>query len=1213
MIRLLSLAIALCCALSLAAQSSAFEFSGTVAVASGIDEVRTTTVDLNHLRKTLLKAPLEFQGLKSTTTVSLPLPNGDYADFTVYNSPLQTTHPELGGFKVFGPWGSGRISTSPTGISVVARGPNGFFIIDPIEEQPGQYRVSEYGDFMAMLNESQGALSCGYDDNHMPDYSDMDIDPDMIELGAAAGATEGLKAGNEARELRVYDLIVTCTGEFARDNGGTVAGVSRAFNDMANTINSIFESEIGIRMNLIILDTLIFLDPNLDPFNNATLGSGLLGQVRPAFEAAGVTQDQYDLGHILTVRCSDVGGVVSGNACTDGKARGVTCVSNGNVIGAALRIMTHEVAHQFAVSHSWNNCPDPNPDDEFNPAPQRRGQSAFEPGSGTTIMSYAGACTSINNIGFSQSYYHVGSLQQFLTFTRVTGAADCATVVETSNFTPDVTFDYTDDFTIPISTPFRLEGEATDANGDALVFNWEQYDLGPASEVDNPRGNAPTFRSLFPVADGNVRYFPNLNRIVNNISSVTEVLPTYSRDLTFRLVARDNNPEAGGVDWKEIHFFSDESAGPFEVNNPTETEWLVGDFQEVTWDVANTDVAPVNCKRVNIVLSTDGGSTFDVVLVENVTNTGSAFVTVPAEALSNEALIMVEAADNIFLNVNRTSFRVAPAVVPGFTLEPSVRFDNVCLPDVVDIDLNSGSILDFATPISLSIEEGDVPEGALVSFSSPELTPGATATMTVDLSDARFGGTLELTIIAAAEGLDTARRTVILDVTDNDYSDLATIAPAEGTAGIILATNFDWTDAINADTYEIEIGTSPTFSEATIFERAGGLTESEYLPGEFFDANSLYFWRIRPTNICGTGAWSAPNSFRTINSACNSFAPGDLPIGLPGSGPAFTRESRIFIEQSGAISDINLPNVNIQYNFASEVTLTLISPAGTRVTLYEENCFSTNKIDLGFDDDAPIAVSCPPDDRRVFQPLGSLEDFNGEDTFGEWILEVKVGETGGSAGSIQGWQVEFCADVTAVAPQSINNIATEVLPLGSSVILKDKLSVISSAFSNELVQYTLTDLPDAGRLMLYGVELMVGDTFQQDDINGLGLFYENTDDSAETDDFGFLVTTPDGGYLPITYHDILVTEDAITSNRQVSTIDAGLVAFPNPVGDVLSIRWEVALNQQLSLELFDLNGRMLQRKAVAGAAKSASLEMRALPSGVYLLRIDGAVRRIVKQ
>jgi subtilisin-like proprotein convertase family protein len=866
--------------------------------------------------------------------------------------------------------------------------------------------------------------------------------------------------------------------------------------------------------------------------------------------------------------------------------------------------MTHEIGHQFSGSHTWSRCGGNNG--------AGWADFAVEPGGGNTIMAYGDICGD-QSYSRVETYFHSISVEQIRNYTRLSNGAPCATIVETDNLTPVVDFDYENDFAIPVSTPFRLEGRATDSNNDALTFNWEQFDRdGSYSGLGTPEGNAPIFRSATPTTEGWRRYFPRLDLIVQNRTIREERLPTYSRDLTFRLTAHDNNIEAGGADWKQMNFRADDAAGPFIVNNPDSSSWFVGDYTKVTWEVANTNLAPINCKRVNILLSSDGGQTFDVVLAENVANNGSAFVTVP-EALSAEALIMIEAADNIFLNVNQNSFQVLPAVVPSFTLEPAVRFDEVCLPEIVQIDLNSGSILDFATPIALSVVEADVPVGAIVTFSSTDVTPGETSTMTVDLSDVRFGGTLELTVVAVAEGLDTARRTVILEVTDNDYSDLATVAPAEGTAGIILSTNFDWTDAVNADSYEIEIGSSPTFSEATIFERAGGLTSSEYLPEEFFITNTLYFWRIRPTNFCGAGTWSAPNSFRTINSACNSFAPDDVPIGLPGSGPAFTRESRIFIEQSGGISDLNLPNVNVQYNFASEVTIALVSPAGTRVVLYEEQCFSTNKIDLGFDDDAPIPVACPPDDQRVFQPLGSLADFIGEDTFGEWLLEVTVGETGGSAGSIQGWQVEFCADVAAVAPQSINNTATEVLPLGSSVILKEKLSVTSPAFMNELVQYTITDLPNAGRLMLYGTELMVGDTFQQDDINGLGLFYENTDDNAETDDFGFLVTTPDGGYLPIAYHDIIVTDDAVTSNRSVSTIDAGLVAFPNPVGDVLNIRWEVALNQQLSLELFDLNGRMLQRKAVAGATKSASLDMTALPSGVYLLRIDGAVRRIVKR
>ncbi len=1201
MIRLLSLSLALFATLGLTAQTSPFQFNGSVAVSADIQDIKTVTVDLSLLRNELKHAPAEFQGIKSTTTVRLPLPGGEFADFTVYNSPMMDDA-ELGGYRVAGPWGGGRIATSPSKMSAVLRGPDGYFVIEPTEANDGVYRVSNYSDFAAMVAENEGEMSCGYDDNNMPDYAGLELTEEMLELGAVAGAGNGLKAGNEARELRLYDLIITNTGEFAQRVGGTKAAVREAFNTVANTINAVFENEIGIRMELNILDTLIFVDAATDPYTSSDMGGALLGQVLPAFNSAGVPLSAYDLGHILTGRCSDVGGVVSGRACNDGgKTRGVTCVG-GSLVGAALRIMTHEIAHQFAVSHSWNNCPGSDN--------QRAGGTALEPGSGTTIMSYAGACGN-QNIGGEQAYYHVGSLEQFLTFTQVTGAADCATIVETDNFTPEVSIDYTDDFTIPVSTPFRLEGEATDVNGDELTYNWEQFDLGPASDIRDPEGNAPLFRSLFPLPDGNVRYFPNLSRIVDNVQSLAEVLPTYTREMTFRLTARDNNAQAGGVDWEEVKFKTTADAGPFVVNNPEGESFRVGEYREITWDVANTDQAPVNCKRVNILMSTDGGDSFDVVLAENAPNIGSAFVTVPEGVLTTEGRIMVEAADNIFLNVNSTNFSVLVPEVPSFTLETSIRFDEVCLPDVLSIGLNTGSILDFAAPISFSVDTENLPEGATAEFSEETLMPGSTGSLLVDLNDVRYSGPLELTVVAVAEGQDTARRTILLDVTDNDYSDLATMAPAEGTTGIILATTFDWTEAVNADTYEIEIATSPTFSEASLFERSEGLTNTDYLPAEFFASNTLYFWRIRPVNICGPGAWTAPNSFRTVNSACAPYQQTD-DISLPGSGPSYVKTSALFIEESGSISDVNLPNINIRFNFVSLLTVTLVSPAGTRVTLYEEKCFSTNRLDLGFDDDAPIEVACPPDDERVFIPKGSLADFNGEDTFGEWVLEVGVSETGNGAGSIVSWDIEFCADVNASVLSRVNNTATEVPPLERAVILKEKLSTSSDAFSNAEVTYRLTDLPDAGRLLLYGNELMVGDTFRQADINGLGLFYESTDADAETDDFGYVVTTPDGGYLSVAYHDVLIFDGALVSNRNESVLDAGLRVFPNPVADDLSIRWDVAINRDVSLELFDLNGRLLQRRKVAGAAKSAALNTATLPSGVYLLRIDGAVRRVVK-
>ncbi|MEM9528604.1 MAG: T9SS type A sorting domain-containing protein, partial [Bacteroidota bacterium] len=817
--------------------------------------------------------------------------------------------------------------------------------------------------------------------------------------------------------------------------------------------------------------------------------------------------------------------------------------------------------------------------------------------------------------GAEDPYFHGNSLEVMNFFSRSGNGRGCATVVTTDNFTPEVSIDYENGFYIPISTPFRLEGSATDANNDTLTYIWEQFDLGPDSPIGQPEGNTPLFRTFEPSEEGNIRYFPRLDRIVNNISSDAEVLPTYSRDLTFRLIARDNNFEAGGFDWEEVAFRSDTAAGPFLVNNPDETVWEVGEYQRITWEVANTDKAPVNCKQVNVLLSTDGGQTFDVVLASDLPNTGEAMITVPEAAITGQALLMIEAVDNIFLNVNDNFFQVGPATTPRFTLGTDITYANVCTPTTQEIAINSGNVLDFSNPISLSIEQGDNLEAAVFNLSATEINPGDNASLSADFTDVRYTGRSSVTIVAAAEGQDTTRYPIVLDVVDSDYSDLGPTSPEEGIEGVVLSIDFDWTDAVNADFYDIQIATSPTFEEGTIFEAAGNLLTSEYALQEFFDPNTIYFWRVRAgNNSCGGGDWLDPRSFRTNNVECTDYTATDTPRPLPGSGPAFTRESRIFIEDQGTISDVNLPNVDLRYNFVSVLTLTLESPAGTRVVLYDKNCrISTNRLDLGFDDDAPRDIACPPDDERVFVPEESLSAFNGENTFGDWILEVAIDETGGSAGSLQGWNIEFCADVAAVAPTRVNNLATEVPPLQKNAILEDKLQASSASFNNEDIKYTLTALPVNGRLLLYRNELSVGDEFFQDDINGAGLEYENTSGEEGTDDFGFIITTPDGGYLSIDYHDIIIDDNAVVSNRSVSPLEASLTAFPNPVASDLNIRWSVEINRDLDLELFDLNGRLLQRQKVAGAAKAAALNIINLPAGVYLLRIDGAVRRIVKQ
>ena len=81
----------------------------------------------------------------------------------------------------------------------------------------------------------------------------------------------------------------------------------------------------------------------------------------------------------------------------------------------------------------------------------------------------------------------------------------------------------------------------------------------------------------------------------------------------------------------------------------------------ITWDVAGTEAAPFNTQNVQVLLTRDGGATFEV-LAESVPNTGSANVDLPNENIAT-ARIMIKAVDNIYFAVNSSNFKVKQGVL----------------------------------------------------------------------------------------------------------------------------------------------------------------------------------------------------------------------------------------------------------------------------------------------------------------------------------------------------------------------------------------------------------------------------------------------------------------------------------------------------------------------------------------------------------------------
>ena len=342
------------------------------------------------------------------------------------------------------------------------------------------------------------------------------------------------------------------------------------------------------------------------------------------------------------------GGVIAAlqSPCSSVKAEGVT--GNNAPIGDAFWVdyVAHEIGHQMGANHTFNgnvgSCSGGN----------RSASTAYEPGSASTIMGYAGICGSDNIANNSDDYFHAKSQQEVASFTSGFGS-NCGTHNNTGNQLPDVNAG--SNYTIPQQSAFALTGVATDSDGDTLTYNWEQYNLGASSAPGVDTGSGPIFRS-FPATTDSVRTFPALATLINNTAPAKgSVLPSTNRTLTFRLTVRDGK---GGVVNDDANVAVTTNAGPFEITSPNASQnWAGNTIQQVQWNVANTNNSPVNCDNVDILFSEDNGFTFPTVLLSAAPNDGSASVLVPNTDV-NQARIKVACSDNIFFDMNDVSFTV---------------------------------------------------------------------------------------------------------------------------------------------------------------------------------------------------------------------------------------------------------------------------------------------------------------------------------------------------------------------------------------------------------------------------------------------------------------------------------------------------------------------------------------------------------------------------
>ncbi|MDO8367794.1 MAG: cadherin-like domain-containing protein [Saprospiraceae bacterium] len=1157
-------------------------------------------LDETGIKAVLETAPWEFtqEAARKKCVISVPLANGKIEQYAVWriallDAELAAAYPDIrtyAGISLADSRRTLRFSTTPRGFRAMVSQPDlSYAMVKPVF--PGQ----------------AGSLYIAYDQANAPEDGQTGFQTGFASDGSVwfGKNEERFSPPAEDRgqefapvQLKVFRFCVAAVGEFTQDHGGTKPLALAAVTEYTNLVSAAFERDIAIRLELTFgTQYVMFTDPNTDPYpvqaNDACMAAN------PAVLNQYTNVNSYDVGHVL-IRGG--GGVAGGIACLDSKGRGCSAgsLSAPNDYGDRfLFVIGQEVGHQLSGGHTWNYCGAPGND-------QRRELTAFEPGSGSTILSYAG-CDPGQITPNGDLYYHAGSIEEIKTFATF---ATCGAWIQTTNNAPIVTLPYQDNFTIPILTPFELTGSATDLDGDALTYSWEGMDAGPETPLGEPQGNAAIFRS-WPALDVPNRYFPRLSVILNNGVDFAEQLPGYTRDLTLRLTARDNKPDGGGVHWADVAFKSSASAGPFLVLSPNTPSaiWRVGELTQVQWDVANSNAAPVNCKKVNIRLSKDGGQTYPITLAAGTENDGSQYVLVPNE-LTSLARVRVEAADNVFFDLSNANFKIQNPVQPSLTLGLSADAATVCLPENFSTAINSAAVLGYNTPIALDLV-GSLPPGATASFSTTNLNPGESSTLTVDLQLVAVQGIYSFTV-RAISGTDTMLRAVTLLLQRNDFTGLALQTPADGSTNLGLAQTLHWSKGLDADNYDIQFSDSPAFT--TILASSSNTTLDSLKINFLLEKGKAYYWRVRPRNECGVHDWLAPFFFSTYAENCLSFTANDLPKNISSNGTS-TIESTITVVQGGTISDIVISSIEGYHEYFKDLEAHLISPQGTDVLLWKDRCSNFNGgFNFGLSDAAPGTFACPPPNNgMIHRPQSPLAPIIGQNSAGNWTLSVKDKvSTGG--GKLTNFKLQFCQSVSIQPPYLVNNIVMP-LPSGTNrVITPDFLLVEDPNNVHAQLIYTILTVPQRGILEKDGVgELKPGDQFTQADIDAGFLRFADYGFSADPDGFRFVVTDGEGGFFGTP----MFVAQPLVGTQNIDLKEIGFSIFPNPAGSSVWVAFDQALGSAAQISLFNMAGQLVRTENMASGQERLQLELTDLPKGIYAVRVQteagAGVRKLVAE
>lgn len=617
---------------------------GNAEVKEGKENIRGAgfySFDTQAFKQQVMNAPDRFSG-EAGKLISIPNAKGEMETFEVWEASnfapgLQAKFPDIRSYVGIGKDDKQaylRFSLSPQGIQTMTLRAGKSEFIEPYTVDNNRYIVFDSKTHRQL---GKQAFECTTEETSALSNELEDLVGDTNKSGAGV--------------FKTFRLAQSCTGEYGVYFGGTVAGAMAGINATLTRVNGVFEKDFAV--NLILIDNnelVVYTDPNTDPYSPPSGMSSWNSQLQNTLNSV-IGAANYDIGHLFGRSGGGGNAGCIGCICNNSnKGSGITSPGSGGPEGDNFDIdyVAHEMGHQMGANHT------------FSFGVEGTGVNV-EPGSGSTIMGYAGI-TSYNVQAHSDDYFTYKSIAQVQNNLQ---NKPCAVNTDVNNQVPVVSAGA--NYDIPSGTAFKLTGTATDPDGDVLNYNWEQNDSGTNattnanSRVSFTKTVGPNFRSN-PHLSTPTRYFPRFDYVLNMDvtaneaywKSKWEAITTVPRNFNFAFTVRDNNP-GGPQTATGTMKVNVRNAGPFKVTNITEGQSidLSSGSMLVEWDVAGTDQSPINTTNVRILFSADNGATFTVV-AESTPNDGSEMINFPANTVAGtNARIMIEAIDNVYYCVTR--------------------------------------------------------------------------------------------------------------------------------------------------------------------------------------------------------------------------------------------------------------------------------------------------------------------------------------------------------------------------------------------------------------------------------------------------------------------------------------------------------------------------------------------------------------------------------